>query len=241
MRSITEIQAIADQYGLVIRGGFRVNEKDQVPHCRENQPAQVLLLFGNAGSSIWAQFSDSPEKNDNQPDPMNRWSQRIGELIAAQLDGLALFPFSGPPYQPFIPWAKKAESLVNSKLGMLIHPQYGLWHAYRFAIALHYDVEGLTAPNIAMDVCADCAEQPCLSSCPVDAFSDQGYDVESCYRYLNNNQDSSCRSTTCAARLACPEGRNFRYITNHARFHMDAFYSSIARRFDAGDSSKNEG
>ena len=237
------IKQIAARSGLVIRGGFNLTAADEGLYIDKATEAKALLLFGNAGSSIWSTFSASDEYCDGLNDPMNRWSERVGNEIALELNGLALFPFGGPPYKPFIQWAKKAESLGNSRLGMLIHPDYGLWHAYRFGIALprsfpeldRHAETGRSAENECLDssaLCTICVDQPCLDSCPVNAFSDEGYDVEGCYGFLKENPNSDCRNHTCSARLACPEGRSFSYEKAHARFHMDAFFTSISKKYD---------
>ena len=231
MSDIEIIEQLAGQYGLVIRGGFHVQADDAVPDLEQGARPGTLVLFGNAGSSLWQAFSASTEFSDGEPDSLDRWSERIGNQMAEQLGGLALFPFGGPPYQPFTQWAKKAESLANSKLGMLIHPRYGLWHAYRFAIAIPLTVDAFSRAPEMTDVCASCEDQPCLSQCPVKAFNGDSYDVESCYQYLHTNPDSSCRTQTCQARMACPEGHAFHYRQDHARFHMDAFYRNVDRRF----------
>ena len=238
-----KIEQLVAQFGLVIRGGFNVTAEDDVPDIAEDLQAKSLILFGNAGSSLWSSFSTSGEFHDGLVDPLNRWSERIGTDIATELKGLALFPFGGPPYRPFIQWAKKAESLENSQLGMLIHPDYGLWHAYRFGIALPSKFDefgaigeaGNTLVNKHRDLsslCASCVGQPCLDACPVSAFSSQGYDVEGCYDFLKVNPNSDCRNHTCSARLACPEGLSFNYEKAHARFHMDAFFTSISERYE---------
>ena len=220
----------ANRYGLIVRGGFAVAVEDKVPDIGVDA-AQSLILFGNAGSSLWECFSASDEYLDGNPEPLNRWSERIGHEIAAHFGGLALFPFGEPPYQPFLQWAKKSESLRSSRLGMLIHPQYGLWHAYRFAVAFPTVPDGMIKVEADQDICARCPDQPCLSRCPVDAFTGESYDVERCYSYLDGHPGNSCLEQGCAARLACPEGLRFRYQPDHARFHMAAFYSSIADRF----------
>ena len=236
MKVIGRINQLAQSHGLVVRGGFTVDDNDQVPEIHPGVPASKLVLFGNAGSSLWEQFSASAEYSDGREDPLNRWSERIGQQIARELSGLALFPFGGPPYQPFIRWARKAESLQSSKLGMLIHPRYGLWHAYRFAVALpeseSLSLSEATPEAVETDICERCIEQPCLKICPVNAFTISGYDVAACYGFLKQNPQSECRKTTCQSRLACPEGKDFHYQQRHAQFHMDAFIVSMADQLD---------
>jgi hypothetical protein len=51
---------------------------------------------------------------------------------------VGLFPFQ-KPHLPLQRWAKRAESCHASPLGMFIHPEHGLWHGYRCALALAKD------------------------------------------------------------------------------------------------------
>jgi hypothetical protein len=212
--------------------------EDGVTNIDAETPSVAIALFGNAGSSIWPYFSLSAEYADGKADPLNRWSERMGNELAMSLNGLALFPFGGPPHQPFLQWAKKAEALASSQIGMLIHPQYGLWHAYRFAIALPVsaieisDDRRLLAPPNHRHPCNDCSSQACLSACPVNAFTEGNYDVETCFRYLDATPDAICHQTGCQARTACPEGKSHLYQPTHAAFHMKKFVSALRQRYN---------
>ncbi len=125
-------------------------------------------------------------------------------------------------------YARKAESLVNSRLGMLMHPKYGLWHAYRFAIALPFDIE-IDSGNPA-DVCATCPDQPCITACPVNAFEvEMEFDARACYTHLAAGQNTDCR-TGCQARLSCPYASGFRYQQAQTEFHMKAYIKNMSRR-----------
>lgn len=240
--TISSIVSAASQHGLVLRGSFAVHADDQVPPIDKHNQAGYLALFGNVGSSMWKAFSRSPEYREQLPHPLNRWSERIGRQMATEFSARALFPFTGPPHWPFLRWAKKAEKLQNSKLGMLIHPQFGLWHAYRFALVLPIAVaDSATDPkaNISVplphsDICGACKLQPCCGACPVQAFSTNAsgtvYDVQVCFNYLSSHPDSDCMTQGCQARIACPQGAGYRYAPSHAGFHMRAFVRSIARQ-----------
>lgn len=237
MTNFLEIEKRANSYGLVIRGGFNADTDNHLGIQLEGVRAKSLILLGNAGSSIWDSFSASTEFEDGKADPLNRWSERVGNEMAKKTNGKAFFPFGGPPYQPFIQWAKKAEALKNSNIGMLIHPKYGLWHAYRFAIAYPVSFDELNNTKTTEDICAKCESQACLNTCPVGAFqtddmNQADYDVKTCYDYLKANPTSKCLTHTCEARFACPEGHEFHYQPDHARFHMTAFYQSLENRFD---------
>ncbi len=227
MPNLDPVYAAARRYGLIARGGFAVDAEDDVPAVG-GRAAAYLVLFGNAGSAMWAAFSRSDEYRDNRPHPLNRWSERIGIALAEDFSARALFPFGGPPHRPFLRWGKKAEALQNSRLGMLIHPRFGLWHAYRFALAFPQSVDAPAAAATAESICRQCKPKPCLSACPVNAFSEAGYDVQACYRYLESNPDSKCMGEGCQARAACPQGAGYRYEAPHAAFHMRAFVAALA-------------
>ena len=97
--------------------------------------AQTVVLVGNVGSELWDK-SGAEIAALGDPDPLDRWTRSVIEPIASSVDGLALFPFAGPPYWPFQRWAERAEGVRSSPIGIQIHPEFGLWHAYRAAILL---------------------------------------------------------------------------------------------------------
>ena len=234
MMDIGDIAALANDHGLILRGGIRVEGDEGVPDCPSGEAAAMLLLFGQAGSAIWPHFSGSPEYRDGQADPLDRWSTRVGNALAQQLGGMALFPFEGPPWYPFGQWAQRAESLRPSPLGILMHPAYGLWHAYRFAVALpstSIPDDGLpitpSAPRPGPHACDSCVGAPCLRACPVDAIQAGGYDVAACAAYLRAHDDAPCHQLGCLARAACPESRETRYEPVHCQFHIRQFLASL--------------
>ena len=226
-----DLSRAAAIHGLVLRGGFRPSTGDCVPALSPGIEARTLVLFGNAGSSLWERFSASDEYQDHGPDPLDRWSRRIGTAMARQFAGEALFPFGGPPWHPFVRWAAKAEGLPASRLGMLIHPRYGLWHAYRFALALPDVLTDLGSRQPAPNACDACLNQPCLGICPVAAFDGVRYDVEACFDYLESHPAAPCHRG-CLARGACPEGADYRYREAHAGFHMTQFFLARQARRD---------
>ncbi|MEE9334565.1 MAG: hypothetical protein V3U65_10790 [Granulosicoccaceae bacterium] len=221
---IETISSLAATHGLSLRGGFAVSNDDRVPTPESGAVAQSLVLFGNTGSAIWPTFSSCPEIKDGLDNPLDRWSKRIGDDLAAQLGGVAYYPFAGPPHQPFISWAQKAEALRPSKLGMLLHPEFGLWHAYRFALALPYDLFDKQTNNLQQrHACDTCKDQPCYSACPVEAFVNGHYDVNRCVRYLDANPQGTCNHSGCMARMSCVEAEQHRYLQPHAEFHINQF------------------
>lgn len=220
--------------GLRFRGGFHPEPADAVPALADGKPAATLLLAGTVGSGWWERFAAAPESADGKPDPLDRWTARVLTEIAARHGAAALFPFGGPPYRPFQRWAQRAEPVASSPLGILIHPSYGLWHAYRGALSFAGTL-ALPAPARAAGPCLSCRDRPCLTTCPVDAFGDAGYDVPGCVGHLAGPAGGACRSGGCLARLACPVGADYRYGPAAAAFHMGAFFRAQQRRRGMGD------
>ena len=175
------------------------------------------MLVGNVGPGFWSTVQASPQGTGT--DPIDRWT---GHVLAGCADAV-LFPFGGPPYHPFQRWARRADpSLAVSPLGILIHPTFGLWHALRGALRFRKRLD-LPHSDRQPSPCESCAGKPCLTSCPVGAFKDSGYDVVSCRSYLATLSGQPCMIQGCQARLACPVGSTYRYKGAQAQHHMRAF------------------
>jgi hypothetical protein len=205
--------ALAD-HGLVARGAFHPGPEDGGP-----DGIGTILLVGNAGAAMWQSFTAAGNKG---PDPLDAWSKTVIGEIARRFDAAAYFPSDGPPYLPFQRWAMKAEPVYPSPLGILIHPDYGLWHGYRGALAFAGELPIPTRDDRASP-CETCAGRPCLSTCPVAAFGEGGYDVPACAAHLRRPAGEDCMTLGCRARRACPVGADHAYQPAQAAFHMAAF------------------
>jgi hypothetical protein len=210
--------------GLRSRGAFHPLPADAVPAMADGREAATLVLVGVVGGSCWDAFQ-SAEESRRDSDPLDRWSRRVVGELALALGAEALFPFAGPPFLPFIRWAQRAENVFPSPIGPLIHPDYGLWHAYRGALAF---AQGFDLP--AMDErprpCDSCAGKPCLTACPVGAFSTDGYDVPVCVAHVAGVHGAPCLGGGCLARRACPVGATYQYTPAQMGFHMRAFLAA---------------
>ena len=220
--TLAELDSEAHAAGLTLRGGFPLEPDERVGALVS---ARALILLGVVGNSGWPAFAASREYVDGQAHPLDRWSRRIVLGLAARFGAVALFPFEGPPYWPFQAWARRAEPVAPSPLGLLVHPRYGLWHSYRGALAFPQDID-LPTPTPAESPCQSCEAQPCLSACPAGAFSRGGYDVAACADWLRRPEGGACRECGCLARRACPVGRHHAHTPEQAAFHMRAFLAA---------------
>ena len=219
---LNTLRAVLAPHGVFLRGIVVFSEGEAAPSLKNGQPARSVVLIGNIGGSIWPAFArwraDVGQGVDN---PLDCWSKAVIEPVAQILGATAYFP-SDPPFQPFQQWAMRAEGLRTSPLGILIHPDYGLWHGYRGALGFdHVLPSGAVA---AKDhPCARCTDKPCLSACPANAISLSGFGVAACRNYLKTPQgQAGCMSAGCASRNACPVGAGYRYPDEQLRFHMAA-------------------
>jgi len=193
--------------GMVARGGF------------VTEPTQTIVVIGNVGGAMWPLFRAAEQQVD---DPLDTWTRAVLAPIAASLGADFVHP-SDEPFQPFQRWAQRAEGIAQSPIGILIHHQYGLWHAYRGAFLFPFALDDLPEPISDASPCLSCPDQPCLTACPVDAFTIGNYDADACRAHVRSRAAPVCIEAGCAARLACPVGTEHRYGPDQMNFHMKAF------------------
>ena len=213
---------VSAQYGLTLLSHFDAKQHLSAELQEQYPWAQSIALVGQGAQGYWPVFSQSAEYLDGAANPIDRWSQRLGDDIAHRFDGQALYPFTGPPYWPFLSWAAAAGDTAPSRLGMHLHRHYGLWHSYRFALLLPNPMPAAVDVDKYQAPCDNCAK-PCLTPCPVDAFAKPGeYQVAKCRTYVRDNPQSACYTQGCQARLACPEGQGSHEQAQH-QYHMQVF------------------
>jgi hypothetical protein len=194
-----------------------------------NGAAQFVILIGNAGPQMFSLFQ---REQSSALGGLDTWCRAVIGALAERLGAQAVYPFDTPP-PPFLTWAKRSGAIHQSPLGLGIHADYGLWHAYRAALV--FPVAFDMPPSRSRSPCDSCADKPCLSTCPVDAFTGSFYDVERCVDHIASPGGQDCMAGGCLARRACPVGRAFRYRPAQARFHMEAFRRSrLAARSKTG-------
>ncbi len=201
--------------GLLVRGGFAVGEDEALA-------AGAIVLLGNAGSDLWPAFAAGRR---DEAHPLDQWTRRTVEPVAARLGALAVYP-SDRPWHPFQQWAMRAEPVAQSPIGLLIHPDYGLWHAYRAALLLDEAPADLPPRADRPVPCDACLGRPCLSACPAGAHSEAGFAVPACEGHLRSGTEPHCMEVGCRSRDGCPVGRDSRFPAQQVAFHMQAFLRS---------------
>lgn len=210
------IAARAAEERLDIFGAFHPEDGDGAP-----AGTRTLLLLGPAEPGFWRHVMSSDEARDGQEDPIDRWSRRVIGRLACDLGAKALFPFSGPPWQPFIAWAKRSGRAWGSPVGLLVHDVAGLMISYRGALALKERIDLPALPH--EPPCTSC-DAPCLTACPVDALSGEGYDTAACHAYLDSAPGADCMENGCAVRRACPVSKSYGRLSEQSAYHMRRFH-----------------
>ena len=199
--------------GLIILGKLKVTKNDPVP-----KEAKTILMLGPDEPIFWKIFKESKEFKEKEANPLDRWSKRIIDNIARQNDCTALYPFGRKPYNPFFSWALRSGTVWSSPVHLAVHKDRGLFVSFRGALAINQKTE---INHDYEKPCTSCSA-PCLSACPVDAFTDAGHDVVKCKNHITNLDSCNCKSLGCNTRRACPVGSNLR-LSEQSAFHMESF------------------
>ena len=216
--NLAQIDNAVQGCGLIQSGAFH-------PKAGEDWGTLVLL---SPAPDFWTRFQTAPEAT-NDVDPIDNWSKRVITELANRLGATPVFPFGGPPYAPFLDYAKQSGRAFSSPVGMLVHDTQGLMVSYRGALGF---VEKLPLPNhkaksLPESPCDSCAEKPCLTACPVGAFdtikTDGFYNVRACKDFLQT--DTGCLDG-CKVRRSCPISAGAGRGTEHSAYHMQVFKNS---------------
>lgn len=211
--SLKNIRAVALDHGLDVYGAFHPQADDFA------QAASIVLLGPSA--QFWTVFTASEIYQDQQSDPIDRWSIQVISAIGITLGARPVFPFNGPPYAPFMEWARTSGRAWNAPVGMLVHELTGLMVSYRGALAFDTRLDLPTQTYI--NPCDSCDTKPCLSACPINALTADGYDVPACQAYLDTEAGRDCLTKGCIVRRACPSSVSAHRVTEQSALHMRAF------------------
>ena len=205
--NFAQLEQDAAAYGVFLMGALHDND-------------HTVVLLG-ADKATWPKFTSSPEYRDGESDPLDRWSKRQIGAMATTLGGEALFPSDGPPYLPFIAWARDSGRFWQSPTGMLVHDVAGLMVSIRGAIRVQ-GTHPLPAQASASP-CEGCAA-PCVDICPVGALSaSKPYDVPVCKAHIAREAGRDCIQEGCRVRRVCPVSQSFERTAEQSAFHMRSF------------------
>jgi len=190
--------------------------------------ARSIVVTANGGGAFWNAYREHLAAHPgwaNRDNPLDDFTREIVErdLIASlQMRGsrcAAVYPFmSGSPTLNFMQLGKVAGLAAPSIVGVVVHPTYGPWIAFRAAILLD---ELIDAPGEAagFDPCPSCTTRRCIDACPVSAVSfAKGWDVIGCVTHRVEHE-ADCVGR-CHARVGCVLGPEHRYPDDELAYHQ---------------------
>ncbi|MEM9432334.1 MAG: ferredoxin [Pseudomonadota bacterium] len=211
----TDLETVLRPHHLGIFGAFHPTPGDGLA-----DDIKTLVLLGPEEPGFWAHFTSSLEWTEKRKDPIDDWSYRVISGIAAALKAEAFFPFGGPPHQPFVTWALRTGRCWQSPVSILVHDTAGLMVSFRGALGLR---ERLDIPVPPTAPCERCTK-PCLTACPAEALTGNGYDVPACHAFLNTEAGRDNLTQGCAVRRACPVSQTYGRLPEQSAFHMSKFH-----------------
>ena len=235
VRMIDRLNDLFAETGLFVRAGFHPVPEDDVPAMPDGTAAGTVVLIGNAGTDMWDAFGSTRDHAAPDQDvrhPLDSWLRPRIEAVALAAGGHPVFPNGGPPFVPIQNWAARAEPVYRSPIGIMIHPDFGLWHVYRAALLFADRIE-LPPRDARPSPCDTCTRKPCLSVCPADAFLPDRFDAPACAAHVESAAGANCRERGCLARRACPVGRDFLYGREQQKFHTAAMLAAVKRGYGA--------
>jgi hypothetical protein len=221
------------QLGLNLQASFKISglpdelRKEIVQQHPTAENHTHLSLLGNAGSVFWQNMCRNQPAFPALTHPLDKFfMDTLRNLLAEDVKYEIIYP--GNHFLPLQGLGKLAGWHHPSPLGLSIHPEYGLWFAYRGLVLsdkqLIPPAENATRSTSA---CDRCAKKPCISSCPAAAVTAAEFRVQHCsdFRLVAK---SPCEKT-CISRLACPIARQHQYVDDQLAYHYGFSLSAIKK------------
>lgn len=190
--------------------------------------ARSIVIVGNGGGAMWHAFKRHIDQHPGwfeRDNPLDDFTREVIErdvattLAEAGRRCTIVYPFmNNGPMLNFIELAKAAGLAGPSVLGVVVHPKYGPWIAFRAAILLE---EQIASPGEAanFDPCPRCVERSCMPACPVGAISvEAGWDIPKCLTH-RVEVEAEC-APRCHARAGCVLGPEHRYPDDELAYHQ---------------------
>ncbi len=190
--------------------------------------ARSIIVIGNGGGAFWSAFKRHLDDHPGwmtRDNPLDDFTRLVVErdidaaLAQSQVVRTIVYPFmNNGPTLNFMEAGKAAGLSGPSILGVMVHPTYGPWIAFRAAILID---QALDAPGEAFgfDPCPSCTAKSCIPACPVNAVSfPKGWDITGCVIHrVEAEPDCTPR---CHARAGCVLGPEHRYPDDELAYHQ---------------------
>lgn len=223
-----------DAIGLTPRGTLSAARYDRlVPAAWRTAvlapSARTIVVVGAGGRALGDTFRRSPEAA-GAADPLDAFVARaLGDAMRAAPETALRVAFAfethGGAYADFVALGRAAGLGAPSRLGLLVHSEYGPWLSLRALVFL----ERALAPTPERPGFAPCdsCSAPCVSACHGGAVAPSRFDVRACG--ATRAREAAC-ARRCDARRACPLGRAHAYDPVDEARHMSASLAEALAR-----------
>jgi len=230
---IEEIRRAGAPYGLNLVAAAAVERYDAAVTAPYRASAiapdsRTIVVIGNGGGDLWAALKRHAGAHPGwfeRANPLDDFTREIVEreiAPAARIGGAnarVVYPFMNDSATlNFIELGKVAGLAGPSILGVVVHPVYGPWIAFRAAILID---RVIVAPGAAaaFDPCPSCTVRSCIPACPVGAVAyPAGWDIPMCLTHrVEDEPDCAPR---CHARAGCVLGPAYRYPDEELAYHQ---------------------
>jgi hypothetical protein len=239
---LEDIRAAAERSGLNLVAATPSNRYDAAvtPPYRADAiapGAQSIIVIGNGSGLFWDCFKQHCDRNPawmGRDNPLDDFTRAVIERDIAPLvrSATIVYPFmSSGPTLNFMEAGKAAGLAGPSIIGVMVHPTYGPWIAFRAAILIE---ERIDAPGEAykFDPCPSCTPRTCISACPADAVSfAKGWDIPKCLTH-RVEVEADC-APRCHARAGCVLGPEHRYPDDELAYHQMRALRSMRPYYEA--------
>ena len=189
---------------------------------------RTIVLIGNGGADFWYAFKAYTGAHNgwfDRDNPLDDFTREINEkeiVTPIQTLGVkcfAVYPFgSGSPTLNFMQLATLAGLAGPSIIGVVVHPVFGPWIAFRAALLLDCELDH-PGDAVGFDPCSTCSTRPCINACPAAAVSfPSGWNIPRCLAHRVEAYPDC--ATQCHARVACVLSPDERYPDDELAYHQ---------------------
>lgn len=209
----------AERYQLAAAPAYRADAI--YPGCRS------IVVIGNGGADFWRAFKAYAAANPGwleRDNPLDDFTRDIIEKEIVKLvqnrgvECVAVYPFGRGPTLNFMQVAMLAGLAGPSIIGVVVHPVFGPWIAFRAALLLDCEIDH-PGDAIGFDPCPTCITRSCITACPADAVSfPSGWNIPKCLAHrVEAHPDCADQ---CHARVACVLSPAERYPDDELAYHQ---------------------
>jgi epoxyqueuosine reductase len=210
----------AQRYELAAAPAYRADPI--CPGCRS------IVVIGNGGADFWRVFKGHAAENPGwfeRDNPLDDFTREVVEkeiVMPIQTAGVrcvTVYPFgSNGPTLNFMQLATLSGLAAPSIIGVVVHPVFGPWIAFRAALLLDCKIDH-PGDAIGFDPCPACSTRSCISACPGAAVSfPSGWNIPKCLAHrVEAHPECADR---CHARVACVLSPDQRYPDDELAYHQ---------------------